>query len=337
MCFAATAHSFQGQTIVKPNNLVTDIRTVFEPAQAYVILSRVQSIEQLFILEELRESKFYISNKALNELKNLEAKSMNYNPPTWEQKIAENLNISLLNCRDIMTKFLDIKEDLMLRKSHIICLNETHLSDNDENRECLQLPDYKLKLNSAGIGKGLASYYKEEKFKFDQRKNIQKAQIMKLSSKECDVINIYRSHNAQISDDQTIIQEMSKIIEKRKLTIICGDMNICYIQKRNNILLAFLESIGFQQLVDEATHIQGGHLDLIFSNHTAFSYEIDVKIYSPYYTYRDHDAILLTVKPKEKKTSRVRPIRNSERLNLKRKLNLNPEKLIDIKKQKFID
>ena len=39
LCFAATSHKFQGQTIRKPNNLAADFRTVFEAAQSYVMLS----------------------------------------------------------------------------------------------------------------------------------------------------------------------------------------------------------------------------------------------------------------------------------------------------------
>ena len=46
LAFAATAHKVQGQTIKKPNFLVADLRKVREAAQAYVILSRVQTIDQ---------------------------------------------------------------------------------------------------------------------------------------------------------------------------------------------------------------------------------------------------------------------------------------------------
>ena len=43
VCFAATTHKFQGGTVHKPNKLAVDLRTVFEDAMAYVMLSRVQS------------------------------------------------------------------------------------------------------------------------------------------------------------------------------------------------------------------------------------------------------------------------------------------------------
>ena len=49
LAFAATAHKIQGQTVKKPNCLVVDLRSVREAAQAYVMLSRVQELSQLFI------------------------------------------------------------------------------------------------------------------------------------------------------------------------------------------------------------------------------------------------------------------------------------------------
>ena len=68
VCFAATTHKFQGGTIVKPNKLAVDLRTVFDDAMAYVMLSRVQALSQLFILEDVCANKLYASTIAMNEL-----------------------------------------------------------------------------------------------------------------------------------------------------------------------------------------------------------------------------------------------------------------------------
>ena len=56
-----------------------------------------------------------------------------------------------------------------------------------------------------------------------------------------------------------------------------------------------LENEGFQQLVDEATHYMGGHIDHVYSNHNPQKYQVDVKLYSPYYLAKDHDALLITI------------------------------------------
>ena len=65
LAFAATAHKVQGQTVTKPNSLVIDLRTVRESAQAYVMLSRVQSLEQL---ESLPADKIYSLITTMDEL-----------------------------------------------------------------------------------------------------------------------------------------------------------------------------------------------------------------------------------------------------------------------------
>ena len=56
-----------------------------------------------------------------------------------------------------------------------------------------------------------------------------------------------------------------------------------------------LEELGFQQLVVEASHLKGGHLDHVYSNHDPKTFQIEILMYSPYYTSLDHDAILITL------------------------------------------
>ena len=57
LAYAATAHKIQGLTVKKPSCLVLNLNTCLEPAMVYVMLSRVQSISQLFILNSLPTDK----------------------------------------------------------------------------------------------------------------------------------------------------------------------------------------------------------------------------------------------------------------------------------------
>ena len=68
LAFAITSHKIQGQTIPWPMTVVLDLNSIFEDAQAHVMLSRVQRLQQVYILESLDDSKIrtsYIGSKVL--------------------------------------------------------------------------------------------------------------------------------------------------------------------------------------------------------------------------------------------------------------------------------
>ena len=49
VAFATTCHKFQGQTVPRHLKLIIDLRHIWGPAMAYVMLSRVMELSQLFI------------------------------------------------------------------------------------------------------------------------------------------------------------------------------------------------------------------------------------------------------------------------------------------------
>ena len=291
LCFAATAHRFQGQTIYKPNTSANDFRTVFEAAQSYVMLSRVQALSQLFIIDSLPDNKFYASPKALMELERLVSKSLNKNPPVWEQKHDWSFKIVSLNCQSLADKLEEIKEDQIILMSDVICLTETWLK-SDSTTDDIMIPGFELHLNSVGDGKGIGTYYKMDNISFDMDIKKKTVQITKMSSSEIDIINIYRSQGA---DNLEVADGLRNMINEEKLTVVCGDFNLCFIDKRENIVTKMLESHGFTQLVKEATHFKGGHIDHVYSNHDPGMFKVEVMMYSPYYTSRDHDALCITL------------------------------------------
>ena len=58
---AITAHKIQGQTIPKPLKVALDISSIFDDAQAHVMLSRVEEFQQVYILESLPKEKIRAS------------------------------------------------------------------------------------------------------------------------------------------------------------------------------------------------------------------------------------------------------------------------------------
>ena len=117
-------------------------------------------------------------------------------------------------------------------------------------------------------------------------------QIPKFTTKEVDVINIYRSQNGHSVE---LLTQIVNMLSDSKTTIITGDYNICYVINGHNRMSKGLINQGFQQLVKEATHIRGGHINHAYFRDTSsrmFEAPI-VERYSPYYS--DHDAVCLVL------------------------------------------
>ena len=290
VCFAATTHKFQGGTIIKPNKLAADLRTVFEDAMAYVMLSRVQDIDQLYIVGSLPEHKLSVSRKCLEELQNLFQRSVNKLPAKWEQNEG-NIKISALNVHSILDKVADIRYDEILRFSDVICFSETWLKDDSFVSE-LEIEGYKQHINSYGNerGKGLAVLYKSNRFTVSGVVKSRNLQVTHLTSDKIDVIAIYRS-----ADSHDTFEHIAKMIAPDKTIIICGDFNICYLEKKSHRLIQSLLNLGFKQMVKKATHINGGLIDHIYHRNGRVQFDVEASLYSPYYTAFDHDAVCCTL------------------------------------------
>ena len=104
------------------------------------------------------------------------------------------------------------------------------------------------------------------------------------------VIAVYRSSNSQLG-----VEHITSLASEDKGVIICGDFNLCFKERRSHGLIQCLLGLGFEQKVIEATHIEGGLIDHVYYRRGCKNQEVDVKLYSPYYTALDHDAICVTI------------------------------------------
>ena len=292
LAFAITSHKIQGQTIPFPSKVVLDIDSIFEDAQAHVMLSRAQQLEQVFILKKLNESKIRTSRIALQELERLDKISINKNPTPWDQDIPGTLKIMSLNCAGMRAHKEDIVQDNRVLKADIIHLIETSL---EENEECpLVLPSFSIHNISVGKGKGITTFFKPNIFTPQEDYITSKMQISKFISVDLDVINVYRSDRGNPNE---LIGQLLSMISGDKATIISGDFNICSFRIPKNQISKGLYERGFKQLVKEPTHIMGGHIDHVYwSDRDNHWREPAIERHSPYYS--DHDGIYVTLKKK---------------------------------------
>ena len=289
LSYATTSHKIQGQTIPHPMKVAMNLESVFQPAQAYVMLSRIQSIDQLFIVGKLNPEKIKTASIGLRECQRLEEISENRNPSEWNSVQCSNkLKVASLNCAGLLVHLRDMKADQKLLKADIINLQETSI---EENHSVPELENHRIDVPGRGKGKGAAMIVRKDLGGKVDRICERNLQIMKLELENLDVINVYRS------SDKSLVQtaeQLRDFLNTDKSTLITGDFNVCYKGNRNNQITKTLERMGFKQLVREATQIQGGLIDHVYWKDSTQSWDTPVlERYSPYYS--DHDALLVVL------------------------------------------
>ena len=145
---------------------------------------------------------------------------------------------------------------------------------------------------SFGKGKGIGTYWKDG-FAFQKEICQSNYQMMKITSPEIDVINVYKSHRN--SENLSFLDNLLELFQKGKKTLIVGDLNICYKDERDNLIVRRLDELGFKQLVNHPTHIEGRQLDhvYLFAPNDDEQPTIEVTQFGQYYT--DHDLIRINI------------------------------------------
>ena len=192
LAYAITAHKIQGQSILHPTTVAMDLQTVFDPAQAYVMLSRVQSIDQLFIVDKLEDAMLQTDNDAHEEMKRLQEISFNSNKSFWHRPDPVLLKIATLNCAGLLPHFRDIIKDEKLKQGHIINLLETSLPQDIDDSD-IDINGYMGQFINVGKGKGVASFIKHGTSDFMLTlREADTIQLAKFEFEDVNIISMYR-------------------------------------------------------------------------------------------------------------------------------------------------
>ena len=251
----------------------------------YVALSRVQSLDQLYILEELPVEKMKPWMDAIDEMKRLDSldelrRTSNY-----------NFKVVSMNTSSLQAHYEDILADTHLLDSNLICIQETWTMP-EETPHRFPIPGKTMHLNSVRRGAGIATYYPSD---FTLLKDITAMtyQMTAITSEDKDmtVINLYRSSNA---NNDTVIRALNSIIaQENKSLLICADWNFCHRDEQNHKIYKFLIENKFSpsQNPPEATHRDGRCLDMIW---TRMNEHLELMNYTRFAYYTDHGQQYLT-------------------------------------------
>ena len=125
-----------------------------------------------------------------------------------------------------------------------------------------KLANYTSHFNNQGNGKGLALFFRS---RFTPVLDVKEDgyQMSKLESKDYDVICVYRSSNSNPENQQRFASVLIGMVSIHKFTFILGDFNLNLSGSESSVLSAsgVMSDFGFNQLVEEPTHNQGGIID----------------------------------------------------------------------------
>ena len=126
-------------------------------------------------------------------------------------------------------------------------------------------------------------------FEFTGEVNMPKYQMCKVSCNTFDVINVYRSKEAETVQ---FLNDLGKLASGPKPCFLVGDFNINIFNEAQHPIVRKISSCGFQQIVSSPTHLAGGLLDHAYVKKIPFQPQIAIN----FQFYSDHAHVAL-IKP----------------------------------------
>ena len=217
----------------KPNKLVVDVQSSHQPGMVYVMLSRVCSLLQLHILQEMDPDKIRVDEKVLQEARRMQEVSLNNKPGSWKNPKVEGLRVASLNVSSLRKHVEDVKSDPHLMHADVLCISETWLNEEEEEQPQYQFDKYNSYFLSQGRGKGLAVYVRKGLEIQDIRHNSSThLQMLKISLDGLDIIPIYRSKEEPL---YSVAHHLQNILHKTTTTLLIGDINYCFRREQNDL------------------------------------------------------------------------------------------------------
>ena len=277
--WAFTAHKLQGVTLKKGTDLVCHGHKLMakEKGMVYVMLSRCESLDNVFLDEELLLKYIMCDPYSLVATKRLE--QLNIIPYIKQQKF----DIFYLNIYSVREKMQDLLNDISPTQSDLICLTETWLYQN----ETLTWPNKSFHHASAGRGKGVCVFKpNNDGYEVVCCVTEEKYQMISITIKTEVPIQLYVLY---ISKDAPLGQ-VAKSIAHSYLPgfqkVVIGDFN--FDQHHRNTLTSYLFGQGLTQIVKEPTYKSGSTIDHLY---VPTRWKDSMNVVTQFLYYTDHASI----------------------------------------------
>ena len=298
LCYATTAHKIQGSTVKKPTCLVLHLHGYLRPAMGYVMLSRIQCLDQLIIVRppsskpELQMERIKPWDAAMTELNRLHMIDIS------RQARSCAMSVASLNTSSLRKHFLDLKAFHSLLSNEVICLQETWFEEGNGDQEIqYNLCNKSAFFASGGRGKGVVTYFTDQ-FKPLCKivKQYYQMAAVKSESKSLVVVNIYKSREANSEDFISSLVEILNESAGQEATLILGDFNFCERKDSSHPIRRRLLEEDFKSLLDPpfASHMDGNCLDQAYLRQRESSNEV-ICAHVGTCSFSDHDPVIVEV------------------------------------------
>ena len=300
LCWGCTIHKVQGKTL---DQIVVSMagKGAFMPGQAYVALSRVKTLDGLFIVG-FKASAIRTNPAIITEMTRLTARKLQVAPRPVPS--GHTISIVFLNVRSYLEHLPDLRLNNIIRHANIVCFVETFLTpriDITENRRILQEMKYIQRQDRApslNLGRGGLMVMSCE-----QTPRLHMTDITLSTLEYMSVTTNIRQHSIQLYviyarpsvSRPLLINDLQALISNCDLhhpIIICGDFNVDLLHATTeHALLTLMSKHGFRQLITEATTDNGTLIDHAYCNFTHPM--VTAEVIDCYFS--DHDLISLKV------------------------------------------
>ena len=299
LSWACTVHKVQGLSLDKAVvsfNLLK--QKSFNYGQMYVALSRVTSLNGLYLTGEFKRTAIKSDPRALQEYERMRTECL-IQPFDIPDFLSNNtITITLLNTRSLQRHAADIASDYRFFNTDILCLTETQLLPNqntnniDDTLHNFEFLHNKCHDKFQSISIGYAHLVEIRSYSPSLGMSIIEFQSC-IAERSIKLLVVYRKNNTCLTSFYNICLD---ILLEQTIDIVVGDFNINALDllQSNRLQQVFH---GYKQIVQKPTHLAGATLDHVYLRND-FMEQFDLLHYVISTYFSDHDAIQFRLSPK---------------------------------------
>ena len=276
--YAFTAHKLQGVTLKKGTDLYIHKTVWIQPGMAYVMLSRCEDIENVFLDNDFPFKCIKAEKQSLEETKRLEKEDITVD------LAKKKFDIYYQNIASLRNKMEDLINDIHPQQSDVICLVETWLEKGSK----MTWPGKQFHHVSIGHGKGVCMFTPENQdYRLIGSHSDDKFQILSIMKQNIQLILVYLS--SKDCPYERVKVALSNLVLQNVDKIIIGDFNY---NKNDppNAVSTYLSQIGLKQIVDQPTQTRGNTIDHCYVSKNLAK---TTKITLQFTYYSDHASLSL--------------------------------------------